>query len=309
MIHANIMLPEILSVANLRQTLSTSLAYLPLLFIIATGCKPDPVELRATVYEKNAKQQHCEVGMRPGADGLTDEESTADSTKFSVRTPLNYDAIIAHPLLVVYAAAGRSRAGSERQTKLTAEATEAGFIIAYADNKRLSKNVLADFGTIPDLIAQKWCIDKQRIYFTGHSDGGTVSMGLAFTDETKHLPTAVAPSAAGIKASDLAEYDCPEPLSVMIMHSRDDSLFPGYGAETATWWATCNQCDATPGASGKNGCISYANCAGNVSTVYCEGSGSHGDWPRMNSAIIDFFKGMERAKKIAPDQNVITTAP
>lgn len=267
------------------------------------GCKPEPIELRATVYPENADAKTCPAGARQGSAGLIDDQSTEAGTRYNVRTPLNYQATRAHPLLVVYAPAGRSRGGNERFTKLTPEATEAGFVVAYVDNKRLSQSVLLDFATIPEKVSDQWCIDQQRIFFTGHSDGGTVSMGLAFTEETKHLPSAVAPSASGIKLSDLSAYSCPDPVSIMIMHSANDSLFPGFGTEAIGWWASCNQCDPLPSEPDVHGCIHYKSCANDVVTQYCEGQGNHGEWPNMNAAILAFLQDSDKFKLLNANPN------
>ena len=93
-----------------------------------------------------------------------------------------------------------------------------------------------------------------------------------------------------MNGKDLAEYSCPEPLPVMVMHSRNDTAFPGYGAEAARWWAACNRCDPTPGPKDAHGCVAYPKCANGVPTLYCEGSGAHEDWPPMNTAVLDFFE-------------------
>ena len=56
---------------------------------------------------------------------------------------------IAHPLLVVYAAAGNNRYETEGLTGLT-EATARGLIVAYPDHLRLSLPVLGqELATIP----------------------------------------------------------------------------------------------------------------------------------------------------------------
>lgn len=117
---------------------------------------------------------------------------------------------------MVYAPAGANRARTDKLTGLTYEATTAGFIVAYADHPELSPTTTVQLGTIPGLIAQKWCVDQKRIYLTVHSDGGTVSMALAFMAGTKHIPSAIAPSAAGINYGDLSDRSCPDPISVMI---------------------------------------------------------------------------------------------
>ena len=259
----------------------------PLLLIGA--CAPEPIELGQANYQLDAVLNYCANNSRPGRGGIIDGESTLNGIKFNVRTPLNYNATNAHPLLVVYAPARRSRMSTERLTKLTFDATRAGFIVAYADHRALSKSAIVELGSIPKLIAEKWCIDEERVYLSGHSDGGSVAMGLAFMEETKHIPSAVAPSAAGIKHSDFALYSCPKPISVMVMHSEKDTHFPGFGKQAADWWAACNGCDSVPSQQIDDSCNAYPNCTNQVATWYCEGANSHADWPQINASMIQFF--------------------
>lgn len=240
-------------------------------------------------YQSLSAAGTCASGSRTGDSGASYGASTQQGVKFNVRTPLNYDPTIRHPLLVVYAPAGANRAKSEKMTGLTLPATSAGFIIAYADHPELSPTTTIDLGTIPETIAKTWCVDSTRVYLTGHSDGGTVAMALAFMAGTQHIPSAIAPSAAGINHVDLEGHECPDPISVMVMHSAKDRLFPGYGIESSGWWAACNNCGPIPDQL-DNGCIAYTGCDNNVQTWYCEGDQSHSHWPNMNSAMIDFFK-------------------
>jgi polyhydroxybutyrate depolymerase len=78
----------------------------------------------------------------------------------------------------------------------------------------------------PSSVARKWCIDEARIYLTGQSDGGMAADAIAFLAKMRGTADAIAPSAAGVNGKDLAEYSCPEPLPVMVMHSRNDTVFP-----------------------------------------------------------------------------------
>ena len=220
---------------------------------------------------------------------MSDDEQTEHGIKYTVRTPANYNPGILHPLLMVYAPAGSSRFRSERLTALTFEATAAGFVVAYADSRRLSLEVIPELGTIPRLIAKKWCVDERRVYLTGHSDGGTVALALALLDETRHIPAAVAPSAAGFRRIDLETFSCPETLSALIMHSANDHLFPGYGAETAAWLAACHKCQAGLIEKDKNGCGAYSGCTAQGKTLYCEGTGTHRQWPPLNTTLLSFF--------------------
>lgn len=190
---------------------------------------------------------------------------------------------------MVYAPAGLSRWESERFVGLTTAATGKGFVVVYPDHKQLNIPSIEQLGAIPGLVAKEWCIDEQRVFVTGHSDGGTASMALAVLEKTRMIPTAIAPSAAGWTGKDLGEFQCRDPLPVMIMHSKNDKLFPGWGAETAPWWAGCNHCDVTKTRAVEGGCRAYQGCALEGPTLYCEGTGSHRDWPNLNRIMLDFL--------------------
>ena len=258
----------------------------------AEAVKPGNV-LSETVYTVSTDTRQCDSGTKSGLIGASDDEKTSNGIHYMVKTPANYNAIVAHPLLMVYAPARTNRHESEKFVSLTQEATAAGFIVAYADHRTMTPKTIEELAEIPGLIEQKWCIDHTRIFLTGHSDGGTTAMAIAFLNGTKHIPAAIAPSAMGIKGEDLKAYQCPNPLSVMVMHSGQDTHFPGYGKEAIQWWAACNGCDATPPVKDANGCVTYKGCRNNVATRYCEGTGSHATWPGNNKAIIEFFRGSQ----------------
>jgi polyhydroxybutyrate depolymerase len=260
------------------------------LFFLLTACSENttPPQLEAFAYPTTAG--HCLAGIRPGAAGATDGKVSAEGIKYMVRTPSNYDATFAHPLLMVYAPAGMTRWTSERFAGLTTEATRAGFVVVYTDHKQLNIPTVEQLGMIPGQVAKEWCIDEKRVYATGHSDGGTASLMLAVLDKTKTVPTAVAPSAAGVTGKDLESFQCRDPIPVMIMHGKNDSLFPGWGAQTSAWWAGCNHCNGTKTKNIEGGCVAYQDCAANGPTVYCEGTGTHRDWPNLNRVMLEFFE-------------------
>ena len=241
----------------------------------------------------NDSQQLCNGTKKTGAAQKTTGQKTPHGYRFMVKTPINYDPTFPHPLLVVYAP---SVAGSlmEKFVGLTHEATQAGFIIAYVDGKSLSMKSILELGQVPLEIANTWCIDEQRIYFTGHSDGGTVSSALVFLEDSPVTPRAIAPSAAGINGDEYSKMECQEPTSIMVMHNKDDSHFPDFGKQAADWWAQCNQCAATttPIENGAetSECVRYDHCPDKIETLYCEGEGGHIRWPRLNRQMIDFFE-------------------
>ena len=261
----------------------------------AEAVKPGHV-LSETVYTVSTDTRQCDSGTKSGLVGASDDEKTSAGIRYMVKTPAHYHATIAHPLLMVYAPARTNRHESEKFMSLTQEATAAGFIVAYADHRTMTPKTVEELAEIPGLIEKKWCVDRKRIFLTGHSDGGTAAMAIAFLNGTKHIPAAIAPSAMGIRGEDLKAYQCPNPLPIMIMHSSQDSLFPGYGNEAIRWWAACNGCDTSTLVKDSDGCVTYGGCTNNVPTRYCEGTGAHSKWPGSNKAIIEFFRGGQNVR-------------
>lgn len=287
----NAYLKKLLHSVKFRNRLILGLFLLPIAVTLAlffSSSSDEFSRMGTAVYQSVPQQANCAAGSRPGPAGATNGEATHEGIKYNVRTPLNYDPTIGHPLLMVYAPAKANRAKTEQLTGLTYAATSAGLIVAYADHPELSPSSTVELGTIPELIAQKWCIDAKRIFLTGHSDGGTVAMVLGFMAKSKLTPAAIAPSAAGVNHQDFYNRNCPAPLSVMIMHSAKDRLFPGFGIETSGWWAACNSCDPIPEKM-SNGCVAYTGCADGVKTWYCEGDKPHAQWPALNGVMIEFF--------------------
>ena len=268
-----------------------SLLIASLLLLSACGERVDPELLKTADFNYPEKlTTNCPSGEKPGKAGLTDDNKISNGASYNLRTPSNYQKTVAHPLIVVFAPAGINARRSERYVHLTQEATSAGFIIAYANNIRLSLKAIDKLSKIPSDVQENWCIDPSRIYYTGHSDGGSISNALSFLPTATTKPAAIAPSASGIDGESLKTYDCPTPLPVMVFHNTDDSHFEGFGKQSADWWANCNQCDDELAEADKNGCRAYKNCPSAASqTYYCEGPGSHEDWPSKNHVILDFF--------------------
>jgi polyhydroxybutyrate depolymerase len=221
------------------------------------------------------------------APNQSDEETTARGVKFSVRAPANYNAAYAHPLLVVYAPAGYGHHASERYYAMTRAATAAGFIVAYAQHARLSPQAIDALGALPAQLARKWCVDAKRVYFLGHSDGGSASMGVTFMGKSAPAPEAIVASGAGINGADLARYRCPAPTRITLMHSAQDERFPGFGEQVIAWWARCNGCYARAAAPDGEGCYAYESCA--AATRFCPTQGKHARWPGEPAAIIKFL--------------------
>lgn len=227
----------------------------------------------------------CAPGERSGPAGMDDTLRTADGLPVSVRTPTDYDATRGHALLVVYPPAGFSREASERFYGLTEGATRRGYVVAYSAAVPLSRRAIAWQQRVAQTVAERWCIDLARLAFVGHSDGGSVAQGVLLRGDTASLrPQHVLASAAGIRGDDLAIERCPPPTELTIVHSTGDERFPGYGRETARWWAACFDCPAASGLDGlisANSCLDLGPCRRGGQVRFCEASEPHGSWPRV----------------------------
>ena len=270
------------------------------MMLLVAGCSRDAPQLGAANYSALRLPAACAPNEKPGAAGASDRLRTAKGIDYSVRTPSNYDATRGHPLLMVYAPAGRHRFASEAFYRLTGAATAAGFIVAHADHVKPSLRAFDELGRMPALIAERWCVDRARIYLAGHSDGGTTAAALVFLGASRPPPRGVAISAAGIRAQDLQAYACPPTLSVLVVHSRADALFPppAHGEHAARWWAACNRCEPVPGARDGDGCQEYRGCAPGGRTRYCETETAHQEWPDVNRSIVRFFSAAAPAAAV-----------
>ncbi|MBN1335273.1 MAG: poly(3-hydroxybutyrate) depolymerase [Deltaproteobacteria bacterium] len=268
---------------------------------LLTGCSQDSGET-ADTHEPDdtgeAPPVDCEPGTREGAAGETDGLESADGISYNVRAPAEYDPTRAHPLLVVYAPAGGDPDTTEDFTRLTQDALDAGMVIAYPDHvSPTSASVIERLGRIPGEVAARWCIDPERVYLTGHSDGGSTASVIAIWELLDPAPAAIAPSAAGVDADWVEAAGCPGPMPVMVLHSTGDTLFSvsqGFGEAVAQWWATCNACGPKPTAPLEDGCVAWPDCAEGTEVLYCEGTRAHGYWPSLNASMIAFFGRHER---------------
>ena len=109
-----------------------------LLVILVSGCSEPIPKLGEANYQINQSTVRCAAEEKPGSANTSNNESTIEGIKFSVRAPLNYDPTFGHPLLMVYAPAKKNRFNSENFMDFTFLATTAGFVVAYADHRRLS---------------------------------------------------------------------------------------------------------------------------------------------------------------------------
>lgn len=232
----------------------------------------------------------CAAGDKNGAADWADDVQTSDGLSIRVRTPKNYDRTRAYPLLIVYPPAGMDRATSERYYKLTPEATRRGFIVAYSDHVRLSRMAVRMQSKVASSVMAHWCVDESAISLIGHSDGGSIAESALISPQPDAIqPHAIVASAAGIQGKDINVVSRSSPFRLMIVHSRDDEHFPGFGIDAARRFATIEGCEAELPAPDAAGCATFQHCHTASRIDYCETSGPHARWPDVVAKSFAFF--------------------
>jgi polyhydroxybutyrate depolymerase len=172
---------------------------------------------------------------------------------------------------------------------ITAPGLAHGFIVVYTDWLQPDPGNLSRAAEVPTAIEKLWCIDPARIYLTGHSDGATIADDVPVLLASPRV-AAVAPYAGGPNPP--PDTPCPvqSPLSAMVMHSVNDTVFPGAGLAMRDYYARCEGCDTTKATNLPSGCVEYAQCKAGAIVRYCQTTGQHADWPtQVVEPMLEFF--------------------
>lgn len=223
--------------------------------------------------------------------GREQGEITIDGgLKVNVRTPLNYDRELRHPLLVAFPPGGYGRRSSEAFYGLTAAATARGFIVAFPEARPLSRPMINRYSKVSEAVAGHWCTDAKRVAFLGHSDGASATYGISLLEKSAIQPRAVLVSAAGLSGSDLASESCPSVQWVMIVHGNNDALFPGFGREASLWWGKCFGCTPDKSMRVSPRCVEAQGCRKDTRLVFCATDAAHTTAPEIGDFELDFLQ-------------------
>ena len=206
-------------------------------------------------------------------------QAPATATKVALRpysefVPSSYSSKSPVPLVVLLHGYGSSGKQQETYMNFSAVAEQRGFILAYPDGTvdatgkqfwnatEVCCNFFLDVDDDAYLISilndmeSKYSIDRKRIYFVGHSNGGFMSYRMACKHSDRIAAIASLAGATFLNSSDCA---AKEPVSVLQVHGTSDTtiLYNGgailgkqYPSATAsvTQWATVNRCsnNSTP---------------------------------------------------------------
>lgn len=213
------------------------------------------------------------------------------SRKYILRVPESYDKNHPYRLVVAYAESGSSAmsvASRNYFTLATLDGTNTIFVAPDAANGAGSWSK-ADVELTDDILAQvegDLCIDKTRIFATGFSFGGAMSIAIACTRAD------VFRGVAFFSGADLTG-SCPATLTKPIAYyasqaSQDSSgpPMPTSGRVKQAEFAAVNGCTAEPAATTfpaagqPHTCTEYKGCSAGHPTKYCVFDGPHGWEPK-----------------------------
>jgi polyhydroxybutyrate depolymerase len=129
------------------------------------------------------------------------------------------------------------------------------------------------------------CIDESRIFSTGWSYGGMMSLavGCARGDVFR----AIAPM-SGALYSGCEDGDAP--VAFFGYHGDNDDVVPYANGVTArNVFVERNGCQPESAAIEVNGCLQFQNCTAGAPVTWCEFNGGHTPGPGSEQALWDFF--------------------
>jgi polyhydroxybutyrate depolymerase len=172
---------------------------------------------------------------------------------------------------------------------------------------------LAFVDQLLDELEDTLCVDRDRVYATGVSNGATFvhRLGCDMADRF----AAIAPIAGTLARGFICKPEASTSISIMHLHGDNDKLFPTDGSEGSVghflvsvddvmdaWANTTSQgCDdiETPYLTSRDGtkqleCVQRANCATGAEVVSCSWAGDHQssmnvNWSFGNDVIWEFF--------------------
>lgn len=244
-------LPFAFSAAHLATSTSTAAQRLPTVpetRVGATGCG-------ATA--RAAKGQSAD-------DSLTVGDNSRD---YRLHIPRTYESDQRTPLLLAFHGHGDTAPSFERYSRLSQLADERGFLVAYPQGERGPDGqpgwntfrhrdpTTDDIGFVNALVShlqETLCVDPQRIYATGFSNGGGFTSVLA-CDLSARI-AAFAPVAGDYYPLPGGCHP-PRPVSVMEIHGTADTTNPYNGStqldyvsvgQWLTGWTTRDACTGGP---------------------------------------------------------------
>ncbi|MEN9309817.1 MAG: hypothetical protein RL173_3749 [Fibrobacterota bacterium] len=233
-----------------------------------------------------ARSTGCDK-TRTLANGTLSLQSGGKTRKYILNVPASYDKTQAYRLVFAFAESGSSAQSVATRNYFrmaTYDSKNTIFVAPEAENGAGSWSK-TDVNFTDDILAQvqgDLCIDKSRIFATGFSFGGAMSIAIACTRAD------VFRGVAFFSGADLTG-SCPttltKPIAYYASQASGDASgtpIPTSGRIKQAQFAAINGCTAEansttfPAAGKAHTCTVYKNCKAGYPTVYCVFDGPHG---------------------------------
>jgi polyhydroxybutyrate depolymerase len=219
-----------------------------------------------------------------------------------VHVPPGYDPTRATPLVLNFHGLAGSPSQEEGLTLMDPESDSAGFLLVYPQGTGtlLSWNAgaccgqaaqddvddVGFVGTLLDTLEAQLCVDADRVFATGMSNGGFLSHRLGCELSTRIAAIAPVAGVMGIPTCNPTR-----PVPVMEFHGTEDPLVPYDGdpsidypsvADTIAGWVQRDGCQGAATTTYDNGdatCVTYGQCNAGAEVTLCTIAGGGHTWP------------------------------
>jgi poly(3-hydroxybutyrate) depolymerase len=193
------------------------------------------------------------------------------------------------PLALVFGWHGANINGTLARNLFNLEANSNGAaIFAYPDGVAQQSggwdlsNGSSDFllfTALVDEISSSYCIDRNRIFSTGHSTGAMMSndIGCYYGDVLR----AIAP-VEGTPANMAGRAGCTGEVAALVVHGQNDPVIAlSEGRDSRDFWLSQNGCaTATTTWAPEPACVEYQGCRADLPVVWCVHDQGHA-WPSL----------------------------
>lgn len=256
--------------------------------LLASACGNGPTPLTLGM----APSRGCGTSGQPTGSVMARSITVGGTSRtYALTVPQTYAPTVPSALIFGYHGAGGTGAGISVSLQLETEAGSPA-IFVYPDgvgggwDPNETGADVQMFDAVAAAIEGSYCIDRNRVFATGFSFGGSMTNSIGCF--RGGAVRAIAPMAGGIIFSP-ADAPCRGPIPVWLAYGSTDPSLPQYGYANRDFWIQRNRCSTSSTPVDPSPCVGYLGCDPAGSLTYCEWAGGHDIPPFGPRAIRGFF--------------------